>query len=59
MVTRMMKSLVELVPSGQSSARCILLEHDIVCADNLRYDAAQKQFPLFPGKFFETLFYGK
>ena len=63
MVTRMMISLIELVPLGQTSVRRILLskkfvqsEHGIVCADCLRYDAAEKQFPLFPGKLFATIF---
>ena len=63
MVTRMMISLIELMPLGQTSARRILLskkivqtQRDIVCADCLRYDAARKQLPLFLGKFFVTLF---
>jgi len=63
MVTRMMKSFVELVKLGQISARRIQLTKEfaqtkrgIVCADCLRYDAAQIQFPLRMGKFFVTLF---
>jgi len=63
MVTRMMKSSVELVKLSQTSARGILLpnkfvqtQRDIVWADRLRYDAAPTQFPLCLGKFFVTLF---
>ena len=63
MVTRMMKSLIELVPLSQTTARRILLskefvqtQRDIVWADSLRYDAAHTQFPLCLGKFFVTLF---
>ncbi len=63
MLTRMMKSFIELVQLSQASTRCALLskeivqtERDIVCVDCLRYDAARKQLPLFLGKFFVTLF---
>lgn len=63
MVTRMMKSFVELVKLPQTSARGIVLpnkfvqtQRDIVWAGCLRYDAAHTQFPLCLGKFFVTLF---
>lgn len=62
-MTRMMKSLIELVPFVQTSALRIQRskdffqpERDIVCAHCLRYDATQVQFPLSLGKFFVTLF---
>jgi SH3 domain protein len=63
MVTRMMKSLIELVPLSQTTARRMLLskefvqtQRNIVWADSLRYDAAHTQLPLCLGKFFVTLF---
>ncbi len=63
MVTRMMKSFVELVKLSQTSARGIVLpnrfvqtQRDIVWAGCLRYDAAHTRFPLRLGKFFVTLF---
>jgi len=62
-VTRMMKSLIELVPLGQTSAlriqrskEFVQPQRDIVCADCLRYDTTQIQFLLRLGNFFVTLF---
>lgn len=62
-MTRMMKSLIELVPLGQTSAlriqrskEFVQPQRDIVCADCLRYDTTQIQFLLRLGNFFVTLF---